>query len=125
MERREETPGRHEVTDRLEGLEDRTRALEQEIEYQDKLAFEERAGAAKDARLAAVRSDAELDEAAKESFPASDPAAPASTGGEHDARAEERARHAELDEALDDSFPASDPPSITAPRSGSPEGDAD
>jgi len=115
MERREETPGRHEVTDRLEELEDRTRALGQEIVYQDRLAVEERAGAAKDARPTAGRPDAELDEAARASFPASDPAGPARTGGEPAATAEERARHAELDEALDDSFPASDPPAPAQP----------
>lgn len=71
-----------------------------------------------------------VNEAAKESMPASD--APAWTGGgispeEDAARAErlaakaEKARKAEegaVDETLDESFPASDPPSWTGTHAG-------
>lgn len=119
MERREDQPGQRELG-RLEELEARARALEETLDYQDRLELEERRGASKDARLAEGRGDRDLDEAVDESFPASDPAAPASVGAEHDAKAQDRALNAELDDALDDTFPASDPPAIVVPR-GDPE----
>lgn len=65
-----------------------------------------------------------LDEALEESFPASDPPAPARphrhSAAEEDARRKACSEKAEdsltLDEALDESFPASDPPAIVQPH---------
>jgi hypothetical protein len=73
---------------------------------------------------------AEVNEALKESFPASDPpvlntetAAPAADAARaveaaEEVDAEREAEEAEVDETLDDSFPASDPPSWTGARAG-------
>lgn len=118
MERREDTPVRSEM-ERIDELEARARALEQDLSYEERLRYEEEHRARKDARLAEGRGDAELDEAVDESFPASDPASPARSG---DGVAHARAVSDELDEALDDTFPASDVPSMTTPRrEGEPE----
>jgi|SRR5690554_2163167 hypothetical protein len=116
MERREGRPGQRQDR-RLEELEARAEAIAEELSYRERLEYEERHGAGKDARLAEGRGDLELDEAGDQSFPASDPASAARTG---DARSQQRALDAELDEALDDTFPASDPPAILAPK-GPPE----
>ncbi|MDP2125180.1 MAG: hypothetical protein Q8J92_12430 [Parvibaculum sp.] len=73
---------------------------------------------------------AEVNEALKESFPASDPpvlntetAAPAADAARavkaaEEGEAEREAEEAEVDETLDDSFPASDPPSWTGTHAG-------
>lgn len=78
-----------------------------------------------------AQTEARLDEALEESFPASDPPAvsrpdpapkqhPAPSGPDEAARAagcELKAHDSRtLDEALDESFPASDPPSIVQPH---------
>jgi len=69
---------------------------------------------------------AEVNEALKESFPASDPpvlntetAAPAADAARAVEAAElAEAEEAEIDSTLDDSFPASDPPSWTGTHAG-------
>ncbi len=115
MERREDREGRRHDR-RLDELETRAESIAAELSYRERLEYEERHGASKDARLAEGRGDVELDEAVDGSFPASDPASPARASHHGGDRAQWRAADAELDEALDDTFPASDPPAILAPK---------
>src|SRR5690606_41797717 len=61
---------------RIEELEARTRALDETLEYEERLGTEAQRRSFKDARLAEGRRYAELDDAVDESFPASDPASP-------------------------------------------------
>ncbi len=103
---------------RIEELEARTRALDETLEYEERLGKEAQRRAFKDARLAEGRRNAELDDAVDESFPASDPASPVRAGREGDRVAEAKVLSAVLDDALDDTFPASDPPALIAPKAG-------
>jgi hypothetical protein len=114
MERHNRTTARTQV-ERLEELEERTRALDGAIDYADKLAYEVRHREERDARLALGRGDAGLDEAVDESFPASDASSTARTKDDGVLQTL-RELNAVLDDALDDTFPASDPPSIVTPR---------
>lgn len=64
----------------------------------------------------------EVEEAGKESFPASDPPAFSGITGNEPPPADKTERSEdEIDEALEESFPASDPPSFT-PVTGVKEG---
>ncbi|HEX7000784.1 MAG TPA: hypothetical protein VF164_03735 [Trueperaceae bacterium] len=114
MERQSRGAARPEMQ-RLEELEERTRALDEALAYADKLAYEVRHREERDARLAEGRGDAGLDEAVDESFPASDAASP-TRAAQDGVGQTERELNAILDDALDDSFPASDTPSILMPR---------
>ncbi|HZW99154.1 MAG TPA: hypothetical protein VFF10_03770 [Trueperaceae bacterium] len=114
MERHNRTTARTQL-ERLEELEERTRALDGAIDYADKLAYEARHREERDARLALGRGDAELDEAVDESFPASDASSTARSREDGELQSL-REMSSELDDALDDTFPASDPPSILSPR---------
>ncbi len=114
MERQNRVTARREI-ERLESLEQRTRALDEALAYADQLAYEVRHREERDARLAMGRGDADLDEAVDESFPASD-ASSAARNREDSVGVTDRELNAILDDALDDTFPASDPPSILTPR---------
>ncbi len=115
MERQNRGAARPEMQ-RLEELEERTRALDEALAYADKLAYEVRHREERDARLAQGRGDAGLDEAVDESFPASDASSPARSAADGVGQTE-RELNAVLDDALDDTFPASDTPAILIPRS--------